>query len=142
MPHLHIEKFKDIEYPQVKDEVTFNFVAINSNHDDEKLISVTVEDEDFFLLVKDEKDRSLLKSDKLTRPASIYNVHRALLASSPGQHRKDHSQDCHHPHSCERPQTTLAVYAFVRCPQPKVMVEMGHAAHQWPKPDRHSRPLY
>ncbi len=57
MPHLHIEKFKDIEYPQVKDEVTFNFVAINSNHDDEKLISVTVEDEDFFLLVKDEKDR-------------------------------------------------------------------------------------
>ena len=80
MPHLHIEEFKEIEYPQVKDEVTFNFVAINSNHDDEKLISVTVEDEDFFLLVKDEKERSLLKSDKLTRPASIYNVHRALLA--------------------------------------------------------------
>jgi len=80
MPHLHIEKFKEIEYPQVKDEVTFNFIAINSNHDDEKLISVTVEDEDFFLLVKDEKGGSLLKSDKLTRPASIYNVHRALLA--------------------------------------------------------------
>jgi len=80
MPHLHIEKFKDIEYPQVENEVTFNFIAINSNHDDEKLISVSVEDEDFFLLVKDEKGKSLLKSDKLTRPASIYNVHRALLA--------------------------------------------------------------
>jgi len=80
MPHLHIEKFKEIEYPQVQDEVTFNFVAVNSNHDDEKLISVTVENEDFFLLVKDENERSLLKSDKLTRPASIYNVHRALLA--------------------------------------------------------------
>ena len=80
MPHLHIEEYKEIEYPQVKGEVTFNFIATNSNHSDEKLISVTVEDEDFFLLVKDEKERSLLKSDKLTRPASIYNVHRALLA--------------------------------------------------------------
>ncbi len=80
MPHLHIEEFKEIEYPQVKDEVAFNFLATNANHNDEKLISVTVEDEDFFLLVKEDNERSLLKSDKLTRPASIYSVHRALLA--------------------------------------------------------------
>jgi tRNA (guanine-N7-)-methyltransferase len=80
MPHLHIEEFKEIEFPQSTDEVSFNFIASNSNHSDEKLISVTVEDEDFFLLVKVEENRSLLKSDKLTRPASIYSVHRALLA--------------------------------------------------------------
>ena len=80
MPHLHIEKFKDIEYPLSQDEVTFNFIATNANHNDEKLISVSLEEDDFFLLVKEEDNRSLLKSDKLTRPASIYNVHRALLA--------------------------------------------------------------
>jgi len=79
MPHLHIEEFKEIEFPCSTDEVSFNFIASNSNHEDEKLISVTVEDEDFFLLVKVEENRSLLKSDKLTRPASIYSVHRALL---------------------------------------------------------------
>ncbi len=79
MPHLHIEEFKEIEFPCSTDEVNFNFIASNSNHEDEKLISVTVENEDFFLLVKVEENRSLLKSDKLTRPASIYSVHRALL---------------------------------------------------------------
>ena len=79
MPHLHIEEFKEIEFPCSTDEVSFNFIASNSNHENEKLISVTVEGEDFFLLVKVEENRSLLKSDKLTRPASIYSVHRALL---------------------------------------------------------------
>jgi tRNA (guanine-N7-)-methyltransferase len=80
MPHLHIEKFNEVAFPQVHDEVSFNFMATNANHEDEKLISVSVEDEDFFLLVKEEENRNLLKTDKLTRPASIYNVHRALSA--------------------------------------------------------------
>ena len=80
MPHLHIEKFKEIEFPHIEDEVSFNFIATNANHKEEQLISVRVEEDDFFLLVKEEGNRSLLKSDKLTRPASIYNVHRALLA--------------------------------------------------------------
>jgi len=80
MPHLHIEEFKEIAFPRVEDEVTFNFIASNANHEQEKLISVTVEGEDFFLLVKEEENRNLLKTDKLTRPASIYNVHRALNA--------------------------------------------------------------
>ena len=80
MPHLHIEEFKQIDFPQVYDEVHFNFMASNAKHEDEKLISPTVEGEDFFLLVKEEQSRNLLKTDKLTRPASIYNVHRALLA--------------------------------------------------------------
>lgn len=80
MPHLHIEKFKEIEFPKVVDSVRFNFIASNIHHADEKLISVTVEEEDFFLLVKEEENRNLLKTDKLTRPASIFNVHKALLA--------------------------------------------------------------
>ena len=80
MPHLHIKEFKEVALPAVQDGVAFNFIAQNVNHMDEKLISTTVEGEDFFLLVKEEENRSLLKTDKLTRPASIYNVHRALLA--------------------------------------------------------------
>ncbi len=79
MPHLHIKEFKKIEFPVTQDNVTFNFIANNASHDNEKLISVRVDEDDFFLLVKDEDERSLLKTDKLTRPASIYNVHKALL---------------------------------------------------------------
>lgn len=80
MPHLHIREFKEIEFPSVKEGISFNFIAQNIHHKEEKLISVTVEEDDFFLLVQEEDNRNLLKTDKLTRPASIYNVHRALLA--------------------------------------------------------------
>ena len=80
MPHLHIEKFKEIKFPLSRDGVTFNFIAKNSNHNAEQLISVSLDEDEFFLLLRDEKERVLLKSDKLTRPASIYNVHKALLA--------------------------------------------------------------
>ena len=80
MPHLHIKEFKTVEFPSTYDEVAFNFISTNANNETEKLISVSVEDEDFFLLVKEEENRILLKTDKLTRPASIYNVHRALNA--------------------------------------------------------------
>jgi tRNA (guanine-N7-)-methyltransferase len=79
MPHLHIENFKNIDFPQSKDGVTFNFIAKNANHSDEKLISTSVDGDDFFLLVKEDENGNLLKSDKLTRPASIFNVHKALL---------------------------------------------------------------
>ena len=79
MPHLHISEFKEIEFPSQEDGVSFNFIADNANHEEEKLISVTVDEDEFFLLVVDEDKKKLLKSDKLTRPASIYNVHKALL---------------------------------------------------------------
>ena len=80
MPHLHIEEFKSIDFPQTLDGVEFNFLVKNVNHQAEQLISVKVEEDEFFLLVKEDKNKNLLKSDKLTRPASIYNVHKALLA--------------------------------------------------------------
>ena len=78
MPHLHIKDFKKIEFPSVNDDVKFNFIAQNANTKDEQLISVSVEDDDFFLLVKEEENTKMLKTDKLTRPASIFNVHKAL----------------------------------------------------------------
>ncbi len=80
MPHLHIDKFKEIEFPSSIDGVEFGFIAKNANHDEELLISTKVEDDKFFLLVREDENKKLLKSDKLTRPASIYNVHKALLA--------------------------------------------------------------
>ena len=80
MPHLHIKEFKTISLPSEKDGVVFRFMASNVMHKDEKMIAVNYEGEDFFLLVKEDTDRTLLKTDKLTRPASIYNVHKALLA--------------------------------------------------------------
>jgi len=80
MPHLHIKEFKDIEFSNNYDGVSFNFVAKNIMHEDETLISVSVEGDDFFLLAKQEESKNLLKTDKLTRPASIHNVHKALLA--------------------------------------------------------------
>ncbi len=80
MPHLHIKEFKSIEFPKVQDGVRFNFLAKNANHSDDKVISTTIEREDFFLLVREDEHKCLLKTDKLTRPASIYNVHKCLLA--------------------------------------------------------------
>ena len=80
MPHLHIEKFNEINFPKSQDGVIFNFIAKNAYHKDEQLISTTVDDDEFFLLVKKDKKINLLKSDKLTRPASIFNLHKALLA--------------------------------------------------------------
>lgn len=82
MPHLHIDKFKAIDFPQAIDDVSFDFMVKNANHDKEFLISTTVENDKFFLIAKLDKNKNLLKSDKLTRPSSIHNVHKALLAYS------------------------------------------------------------
>lgn len=80
MPHLHIKEFKQIDFPRKESGVTFNFLADNASAFNEKLIAVNVENNDFFLVIKNEENKVLLKSDKLTRPASTYNVHKALLA--------------------------------------------------------------
>lgn len=80
MPHIHIAEFKEVEFPLQEGGVSFNFIANNARFDEEKLISVTVDEDEFFLLVVDEEGKKLLKSDKLSRPASTYNVHKALLA--------------------------------------------------------------
>lgn len=80
MPHLHIKEFKEVDFPSSIDGVSFNFIAENANHNEERLIATTLDGDDFFLLVREDSNKTLLKSDKLTRPASIHSVHKALLA--------------------------------------------------------------
>ena len=79
MPHLLLKEFKSIDLPVEADGLRFNFIASNLNFENEKLISVREKDgSEFFLVVKEEKGKVLLKSDKTTRPASIFLLHKAL----------------------------------------------------------------
>jgi tRNA (guanine-N7-)-methyltransferase len=78
VPHIHIKEFKTINYPQEQNGVTFHFQADNILHDDEKLIATTIDDKNFFIMIKDEKERSLVKSDKLTRVSPNYYTKRAI----------------------------------------------------------------
>lgn len=80
MPHLHIKEFKKVPFASSCDGVEFGFIANNINNKEEKLISTKIEGNDFFLLVKEEDNRVLLKTDKLTRPTSTHLSHNALLA--------------------------------------------------------------
>ncbi|MBA1438363.1 MAG: tRNA (guanosine(46)-N7)-methyltransferase TrmB [Epsilonproteobacteria bacterium] len=80
MPHLHIKEFKAVTLPREVEGVHFDFIAKNLTKDDETLIAATVDGDSFFLVVKQDQKRVLLKTDKLTRPASITSVHKALLA--------------------------------------------------------------
>lgn len=80
MPHLHIKEFKEVPFASSCDGVEFRFIANNINNKEEKLISTKIDGNDFFLLVKEEDNRVLLKTDKLTRPTSTHLSHNALLA--------------------------------------------------------------
>lgn len=80
MPHLHIKEFKELSFPSSFEGVEFNFIAKNANEYNEELISTTFEGDDFFLLLKEEESKTLLKSEKITRPSATYAIHKALLA--------------------------------------------------------------
>ncbi len=80
MPHLHIASFKTPALPVTEDGVTFRYLADNTQHADEKLIAAEAGDKHFFLLLKDLPDKTLLKSDKLSRPSATHYVKRALQA--------------------------------------------------------------
>ena len=80
MPHLHIKEFKKLDFPCELDSISFNFVAKNVNYEGEILIATTMDNDNFFLLVNEQDNRVLLKTDKLTRPASTHSVHKALLS--------------------------------------------------------------
>lgn len=96
MPHLHIEKFKKLNFPHLNGDVSFNFIANNASRDDEKLISTTVEGEDFFLLVREDENKNLLKTDKLTRPSSTQKIHNALLSYAKAAELKVLDSNVHH----------------------------------------------
>ncbi|WP_345979093.1 tRNA (guanosine(46)-N7)-methyltransferase TrmB [Sulfurimonas sp. HSL3-2] len=80
MPHLHVESFKKIDLPSKNGEYTFNFLAKNVKHPEEQLIAVDTNGQEFFLLSIQDEGKSLLKTDKITRPSSTYLVHQALLS--------------------------------------------------------------
>ena len=78
MPHIHIKSFNPVPLPAKQDDVAFNFMASNVAHSDELLIATTIGDKEFFLLVKDTPDNTLLKSEKISRPSPTYIVKKAL----------------------------------------------------------------
>lgn len=80
MPHLHVKSFKTPQFPCEHAGVRFDHIATNMVHTDEHLIATMIEEKAFFLLVKEGKEETLLKSDKISRPSSSHYVHKALLA--------------------------------------------------------------
>jgi len=78
MPHLHVKEFKNLELPYVSDGYSFDFIAHNVHNKDEQLISTCKENKKFFLLLKDNEQSTLLKSDKIARPSDNHFVHNAI----------------------------------------------------------------
>ena len=80
MPHLHVKEFQKLSFPTNENEISFDFLATNHKHPDEKLIATRYEGKSFFLLVKENNNKVLIKSDKITRPSPNYLIKHALLA--------------------------------------------------------------
>lgn len=81
MPHLHIEAFKvPASLPVTQNGVHIAYVAHNALFENEKLIAVECEGKRFFLLLKVQPDKMLLKYDKISRPAATHLLKRALNA--------------------------------------------------------------
>ncbi len=79
MPHLVIEKFKQPQLPATYEDMRYLYVATNRHFTNEKLLCVEhASKERFFLVVKEDAEKTLLKSDKTTRPASVSLLHKAL----------------------------------------------------------------
>lgn len=78
MPHIHIRSFNRVPLPAKKDNVSFHFMASNVAHDDEHLIAASIDEKEFFLLVKETPEKTLLKSEKISRPSPTYLIKQAL----------------------------------------------------------------
>ncbi len=78
MPHIHIKSFNPVDLPMQKESVDFHFMASNVIHKDEHLVATTIDDKEFFLLIKETPDDVLLKSEKISRPSPTYLVKKAL----------------------------------------------------------------
>ena len=80
MPHLHVNAFAAPALPCKEGEIGFEFIATNVKYSGEKLIATTYEGQNFFLLFNHVENKTLLKSDKITRPSPNYLVKHALSA--------------------------------------------------------------
>lgn len=80
MPHLHIESFKTISYPAQCGDVEFLFQADYRDQNKGSLIATRYKGKEFFLVHKNGENKTLLKSDKITRPTPNYLIKHSLLA--------------------------------------------------------------
>ncbi|MCJ7766257.1 MAG: tRNA (guanosine(46)-N7)-methyltransferase TrmB [Thiovulaceae bacterium] len=78
MPHIHIRSFNRVTLPAKKDNISFHFMASNVAHDDEHLIATSIDEKEFFILVKETAEKILLKSEKISRPSPTYLIKQAL----------------------------------------------------------------
>ena len=78
MPHIHIKSFTPVTLPAKSGNVNFHFMASNVVYKDEHLIATSIDDKEFFLLIKGTQDDVLLKSEKISRPSPTYVVKQAL----------------------------------------------------------------
>ncbi|NPA65354.1 MAG: tRNA (guanosine(46)-N7)-methyltransferase TrmB [Epsilonproteobacteria bacterium] len=131
MPHLKIKEFQSISFPAEYEGIKYNFLASNVHHQDEKLISVTPkEGDDFFLVVREQNGKVLLKSDKTTRPASIHLLHQALLGYAKLANLEIVASNVpeakHNPHLKETPALKTIEYFASHFPTDKeVCIEVG-----------------
>lgn len=140
MPHIHIKSFNPVTLPANKSDVHFHFMAHNVAHSEEHLIATSIDDKEFFLLVKDTPESVLLKSEKISRPSPTYLVKQALnayatLAGSEilASNVDDTSKNIH----LERDESLWNIHDFVNgFPEAKdVRIEVGfgsgrHLLHQ------------
>ena len=61
MPHIVIDKVKDINYPIKVNDIEFLFKA-------ENLIAIKIDNQKFFIKVTKKENGYLIKYDKITRP--------------------------------------------------------------------------
>lgn len=80
MPHLNLESLKPLSYPCDADDVHFSFIAYGRGQNNESLIATTFRGRNFFLLHKPTENKTLLKSDKITRPTPNFLIKHSLLA--------------------------------------------------------------
>ncbi|MEE3775964.1 tRNA (guanosine(46)-N7)-methyltransferase TrmB [Campylobacter sp. CX2-4080-23] len=77
MPNFLAKNLKDIKLPVSLDGVEFIWEAING---DEKLVYTKALDCEFCLVVKNSGDKYVIKCDKLSRPANLKAIQKALIA--------------------------------------------------------------
>jgi len=77
---MNISAFKPLNLPYKDATSSFNFMAVNVMPELEYLIATTIEDKEFFLVVRETSEKKLLlKTDKITRPSATYYAHQGLI---------------------------------------------------------------
>ncbi|TKX32743.1 tRNA (guanosine(46)-N7)-methyltransferase TrmB [Campylobacter aviculae] len=75
MPNFKVKNIQDLILPCKKEEVEFAWLAENNNV---ILVYTKLEEENFFLQIKKEKNSFIIKADKHTKPSKIAYLQKAL----------------------------------------------------------------